>query len=78
VVALSRTWHVLPWTGRTGFAANLAGSGVLYLVCLAIFDWQQMQELLLALVAAFQGETPMVQNAAEPAAAEVPAGAEDR
>jgi O-antigen/teichoic acid export membrane protein len=78
VVVASRHWHVLPWTGRTGFAANLAASGVLYVVCLAIFDWQQMQELVLALVAAFQGETPMVQNAAEVAAGDGPAGLDDR
>jgi len=85
-VALSRTWHVLPWTGRTGFAANLAASGFLYVVCLALFDWQQMQEHLLALIAAFQGETPLSQNggpaaadaAPELGAADEPAGPDGR
>jgi len=54
-VALSREWHVVPWAGRTGFAANLAASGGLYVICLLIFDRQELQEHLGALLAAFQG-----------------------
>ena len=83
-IAMSRTWHVLPWTGRAGFAANLAASGALYVVCLLLFDRQQLQEHLLALVAAFQGEAlptgaaePGTSNGQIPAAAAEPVGSDD-
>jgi len=64
VIASSRALHVLPWTGRAGFAANLAASGALYVVCLLIFDRQQLQEHLAALISAFQGEALPVTSVA--------------
>jgi O-antigen/teichoic acid export membrane protein len=57
-VAALRALHLLPWVGRAGYAANLASSAGVYLVCLFLFDRQQLQEHLGALLSGFRGETP--------------------
>ena len=57
-VAALRTFHLLPWVGRIGYAANLAASGGLYLVCLILIDRQELQEHLSSLLSGFRGETP--------------------
>jgi O-antigen/teichoic acid export membrane protein len=57
-VAALRAFHLLPWVGRAGYAANLAASGGVYLVCLILIDRQQLQEHLWALLSGLRGETP--------------------
>ena len=57
-VAALRTFHLVPWVGRMGFAANLAAAAGVYLVCLLLIDRQQIQEHLWALLSGFRGETP--------------------
>jgi O-antigen/teichoic acid export membrane protein len=57
-VAALRAVHFLPWTGRTGYAANLAASAVVYLVCLILIDRRQLLEHLWALLSGFRGERP--------------------
>lgn len=57
-VAALRALHLLPWVGRMGYAANLAASAGVYLVCLFLIDRQQLQEHLWALLSGFRGETP--------------------
>jgi O-antigen/teichoic acid export membrane protein len=57
VVAL-RSFHLLPWVGRTGYAANLAAVGAVYIACLFLIDRQQLQEHLWAVLSGLRGETP--------------------
>jgi len=79
-VAVLRAFHLVPWVGRVGYAANLAASAGLYVVCLILIDRPQLQEHLGALLSGFRGETPAelstISNGAAPAAAagDVPEG----
>jgi O-antigen/teichoic acid export membrane protein len=57
-LAMLRTLHLLPWVGRTGYAANLAGAGALYLACLFLIDRQQLQEHVWAVLSGLRGERP--------------------
>jgi PST family polysaccharide transporter len=57
VVAL-RSYHLLPWTGRTGYAASLAAVAAIYIVCLVLIDRQQLQDHLWALISGLRGEVP--------------------
>lgn len=57
-VAALRALHLLPWVGRAGYAADLAASAGVYLVCLVLIDRQQLQDHLWALLSGFRGETP--------------------
>lgn len=57
-VAGLRALHLLPWVGRTGFAANLAAVVAVYLICLVLVDRQQLQEHLWALISGLRGEVP--------------------
>jgi len=57
-VAALRAFHLLPWVGRTGYAANLAAVGAIYIVCLFLIDRQQLQEHLWAVLSALRGEIP--------------------
>ncbi len=57
-VAVARSLHAFPWVGRLGSAANLAAVAIIYAVCLVLVDRREVEELLLALLAGFRGETP--------------------
>ena len=57
-VAALRGLHLLPWVGRTGYAANLAAVAAVYVVCLFLIDRQQLQEHLWALLSGLRGEVP--------------------
>jgi O-antigen/teichoic acid export membrane protein len=57
-IAALRAFHLLPWVGRTGYAANLAAVATVYGVSLVLIDRQQLQEQLLALLSGLRGETP--------------------
>jgi len=59
-VAAARGFHLLPWTGRVGYAANLGASASLYLVALLLIDRALLRELLGAVLSALRGDTPTV------------------
>jgi O-antigen/teichoic acid export membrane protein len=69
-IVAGRSFHVLPWTGRTGYAANLGAVAGLYVVCLLIVDRQQIQDYLGSLLEGFRGKAPSdwIQQPAPPAA----------
>jgi len=57
-IAAGRALHLLPWSGRMGYAANLGAAAGLYIVCLILFDWREIQMQLVALLEGFRGESP--------------------
>jgi O-antigen/teichoic acid export membrane protein len=57
-IAAGRSLHLLPWSGRLGYVANLGAVAGLYIVCLLIIDRQQIQAHLMALLEGFRGEVP--------------------
>jgi len=77
-VAALRAFHLMPWAGRTGYAANLAAVGAVYLVCLILIDRQQLQEHLWALLSGLRGEMPADLAAAPNGAATTAAALADR
>jgi len=76
-LAGARGLHLLPWAGRTGYIANLAGVAGLYAVCLLAMDWKQLQEHLWALLAGFRGRTPSGWDEESPAPAALRPGVTD-
>jgi O-antigen/teichoic acid export membrane protein len=79
IVAAARGLHLLPWTGRMGYAANLGAAAGLYLAGLLLIDRTLLQEFLGAVLSALRGETPAALSPAlngvsPPTASESPEG----
>ena len=58
MLVAGRSLHVLPWSGRLGYAANLGASAALYVVCLLLIDRRQLQDQLGVLLEGFRGRLP--------------------